>query len=415
MIESVRIRNFKAIREAEITLDGINAFIGNNGSGKSSVIEALQTLQSILEFGLTEGINKRWVGLEHIRHLSAPENDSDIHIEVSGKFKSKEYKYYLSCNKLESNGLYVVKGEKLEIDGERLLEISGVNEQGLGDSFEAVEKSQNSGSERQEYGFEISSFGQKNQLMSRSILEETRIEQSGLHLNANTHSISTIPQKEQSLKAQFKAYILNWYFINIQPESLYFPVPKDFSTFFKGVDADGKNLADYLWSLDRSDKKEMKEIILEKLRTILPYINQLGANDIQVQNLVYLFLTEHRKQIPSWLLSTGTLRALTLLTLFNTVTWPCVFFIEEMENTLDPRTLNLLVDEMDRMTPGHQFVITTHSPYLLDLLEMQHIIVAERMEKGPFYSRPDERQDLAGWKEKFSPGKLYTMNKLTQA
>ena len=224
-------------------------------------------------------------------------------------------------------------------------------------------------------------------------------------------------RKGEGLRTQFKAYILSWYFIHIQPESLYFPAPRDFSNFFKGVEPDGKNLADYLSSLDRSDVSEKKEIILEKLQFILPYVSQLGTNDIQIQNLVYLFLTEQgsTRQIPSWLLSTGTLRALTLLTLFNTVNWPCVFFIEEMENTLDPRTLNLLVNEMDRMTPKHQFVITTHSPYLLDLLEMQHIIVADRLEEGPVYTRPDEQKELDGWKDKFSPGKLYTMNKLNRA
>lgn len=414
MIEKVRIRNFKAIREAEIRLDDINAFVGNNGSGKSSVIEALQTLQSILEFGLTEGINKRWVGLEHIRNFNAPEGDSDIFVQVSGKFNSNKYQYFLSFNKLESNGLYIFKSEKLEVNGDLLLEITGVNDQGLGNSFQTIEKNKNRFPKEDE--FEIVSLNSKGVLMSHSVLEGIRIEQSGLEFNVDTSILSALPRKEQSLTAQFKSYVLSWYFINIQPESLYFPVPKDFSTFFKGVNSDGKNLADYLLSLDRSDIKERKQIILEKLQYILPYVSQLGANDIQIQNLVYLFLTEQgsTRQIPSWLLSTGTLRALVLLTLFNTVNWPCVFFIEEMENTLDPRTLNLLVDEMDRMTPGHQFIITTHSPYLLDLLEMQHIIVAERMEGGPVYSRPDERQDLDGWKEKFSPGRLYTMNKLTQ-
>lgn len=414
MIERVRIRNFKAIREAEIRLDDINALVGNNGSGKSSVIEALQTLQSVLEFGLTEGINKRWVGLEHIRHFNAPEGDSDILIEISGIFDKRDYFYSISFNKVETSGLYVFKSEKLEISGERLLEIFGVNENGLGEYFEALDQSSNGPTS----GFEITSFGSRNVLMSHSRLEETRIENGGLLLNTNTNILSAVPQKEEkSIKSRFKNYILSWYFINIQPESLYFPAPQDFSNFFKGVNPDGKNLADYLWSLDRSDAKDKKEVILEKLRYVLPYVGQLGAADIQVQNLVYLFLTEQgkSKQIPSWLLSTGTLRALTLLTLFNTINWPGVFFIEEMENTLDPRTLNLLVDEMDRMTPRHQFVITTHSPYLLDLLELRHIIVADRLENGPVYTRPDDQPELNGWKDKFSPGKLYTMNKLNRA
>lgn len=413
MIEKVRIRNFKAIREAEIRLDEINAFVGNNGSGKSSVIEALHTLQSILEFGLTEGINKRWIGLEHIRHFSAPDGDSDILIEVSGKFKSYQYFYSLSFNRLMETGAYVFKGEKLTIDSERLFEISKVDNRGNGDYFYAIPQKEIP----TDFELPLTAL-HKNEFASRSILGQERIEPGGIHYDMRNNSLSANSERKgEGLRTQFKAYILSWYFINIQPESLYFPAPRDFSNFFKGVEPDGKNLADYLSSLDRSDVSEKKEIILEKLQFILPYVSQLGTNDIQIQNLVYLFLTEQgsTRQIPSWLLSTGTLRALTLLTLFNTVNWPCVFFIEEMENTLDPRTLNLLVNEMDRMTPKHQFVITTHSPYLLDLLEMQHIIVADRLEEGPVYTRPDEQKELDGWKDKFSPGKLYTMNKLNRA
>ena len=138
MIEKVRIRNFKSIQGAEIRFEEINTFIGNNGSGKSSVIEALQTLQSILNFGLTEGINKRWTGLEYIRNFYAPSTDSDILIEISGKFNEKKYIYSLSFNKLETNGLYVVKGEKLEIDSKRLFEIFDVNVEGKGKQFNAA-------------------------------------------------------------------------------------------------------------------------------------------------------------------------------------------------------------------------------------------------------------------------------------
>lgn len=55
----------------------------------------------------------------------------------------------------------------------------------------------------------------------------------------------------------------------------------------------------------------------------------------------------------------------------------------------------------------------THSPYLLDLLDISHLIVVERSKSGaPTFVRPSKRK-LKGWAEKFAPGRLYTMGNLT--
>ena len=43
-LNSVRIENFKAVRKSgTVTLTPLTVFIGNNGSGKSSLIEGLET------------------------------------------------------------------------------------------------------------------------------------------------------------------------------------------------------------------------------------------------------------------------------------------------------------------------------------------------------------------------------------
>lgn len=45
MIVSVRFRNFRALRSAEVRLEPFNLVVGPNGSGKTSLIEALRRLQ----------------------------------------------------------------------------------------------------------------------------------------------------------------------------------------------------------------------------------------------------------------------------------------------------------------------------------------------------------------------------------
>jgi predicted ATPase len=89
--------------------------------------------------------------------------------------------------------------------------------------------------------------------------------------------------------------------------------------------------------------------------------------------------------------------------------------VEEIENGLDPRTLHLVVEEIRAaITAGTtQVILTTHSPYLLDLLDLSHIIVVEREEGQPVFNRPNAKE-LANWSKSFSPGQLYTMGNLTK-
>ena len=129
---------------------------------------------------------------------------------------------------------------------------------------------------------------------------------------------------------------------------------------------------------------------------------------------MYLEMTEGNFKLPGWMLSTGTIRVLAILALLRHPKPPPLIFIEELENGLDPRTLNLVVEEIRRAVESErtQVVITTHSPYLLDLLSLSQIVVVELIEGQPVFSRPADQKALEGWLEKFSPGQLYTMGRL---
>jgi predicted ATPase len=178
---------------------------------------------------------------------------------------------------------------------------------------------------------------------------------------------------------------------------------------------DGANLGQYLWSL-RQANVEAFEGLLESLQVVLPY-----AGDIQpiltdaVDRLVHVEMREESFKIPGWLLSTGTLRILALLACLRHPAPPPLLVVEEIENGLDPRTIHLLVEEMKAAVAAGstQIILTTHSPYLLDLLDLSQIVVVERVAGQPTFIRPDKDQ-LAQWAQSFAPGRLYTMGRLTQ-
>ena len=112
----------------------------------------------------------------------------------------------------------------------------------------------------------------------------------------------------------------------------------------------------------------------------------------EIERRVLLEMTEENFKIPGWLLSTGTLRILALLACLRHPYPPPLLVVEEVENGLDPRTINLLVEEFraainEKKT---QIIVTTHSPYLLDLLDLSQIVVVERVEGGqPVFRRPE--------------------------
>ena len=65
-LDSVRIRNFKAIDDSgQIKLTPLTVLIGENGSGKSSLIEALETLQTIVVENLDDAM-RPWKGFNEI-------------------------------------------------------------------------------------------------------------------------------------------------------------------------------------------------------------------------------------------------------------------------------------------------------------------------------------------------------------
>lgn len=72
MLKSIKIQNFKAIQNSKtIRLTPLTVFIGNNGSGKSSVIEALETYKTIIESNLDTAM-RPWRGFEYVRNQATP-------------------------------------------------------------------------------------------------------------------------------------------------------------------------------------------------------------------------------------------------------------------------------------------------------------------------------------------------------
>ena len=152
--------------------------------------------------------------------------------------------------------------------------------------------------------------------------------------------------------------------------------------------------------------------IVESMKFVLDYAENFEPVETsEIQRMMYVRMREADFEIPGWLISTGTIRALALLAVLRHPDPSPLIVIEEIENGLDPRTLHMVLDEVREVVQSgrSQVILTTHSPYLLDLLPLQTVIFIERDHGGdPVFWRPSDNAAVQKWARDFAPGQLYT-------
>ena len=73
--------------------------------------------------------------------------------------------------------------------------------------------------------------------------------------------------------------------------------------------------------------------------------------------------------------------------------------IEEPENNLHPRLLQLLIETYDRVRievgdAAAQVFVTTHSPYLVDLMQPEDVVIVEKRDGATSCVRAEDKHDL---------------------
>lgn len=370
-LQSVRVSNFKAIKESKtLRLGALTAFIGNNGSGKSSVVEALETYQTIVRDGLDIAM-QRWLGIEHVRNKKA-----------AAKLVGDKTVNPITFELRIGEGLRKSTDLKLQVN----------NDPASNQIFIEYEKSSHAN------GWYVESDLSRDahwDIAGQSILRRA----GGAHKTIADH-------------------ILSWQFLNLNPDVMGLPVPQQRTEGQVKLAKNGANIADYLLDIRRLDVAAYEGIV-DTMAYVLPYSKDIQPSvTSELERKAYLQLSEADFKIPGWMLSTGTLRVLALLALLRHPNPPPLIVVEEIENGLDPRTIHLIVEEirnavLDGVT---QVIITTHSPYLLDLLKLEHLVLVERDQDGhPTFFRPDSDKKLQQWADNFAPGKLYTMGSFSRS
>ena len=366
VLDSIKVKNFKAVRDTGVVkLRSLTALVGNNGSGKSSLIEALETYQAIVASGLDVAM-QRFMGIEHVQNKRAkPDTAISFDLRMRGPFGKTHITMSVASDK--SRGAYAITSETVDCKEHMIL--GGFSDQ----EKQGFHKRWTSG---------FSMLGSNMYLMEYANLVES------------------------------------WQFLTLTPERMGYPLAQKRTGGRVGLARDGSNIAEFLLALRDQDSRALEGII-QTMTYVLPYARDLQpAITSELERKAWLQLTEGEFKVPGWMLSSGTLRVLALLALLRHPTPPPLLVIEEIENGLDPRSVHLLVEEIRTavLAGTTQVILTTHSPYLLDLLKLDQLVLVVRDSVGePRFHRPASSARLNDWAKDFAPGRLYTMGAMHEA
>lgn len=164
-----------------------------------------------------------------------------------------------------------------------------------------------------------------------------------------------------------------------------------------GFKVDGSNLP---WVVARARQNPpMFRRWLDHVRTALEDIEDIDTVEREEDKHRYL-LVRYRNgaDVPSWLLSDGTLRLLALTLPAYLADMEGVFLIEEPENGIHPRAIETVVQSLSSLYSG-QVLLATHSPVALNVIDPARILCFARNREGATdIVVGDQHPALLGWR-----------------
>lgn len=156
------------------------------------------------------------------------------------------------------------------------------------------------------------------------------------------------------------------------------------------IGPNGSNLPSVLTTL-QDQSPERFEALNKDIAQWLPEFDRILMDTPQVNSRAFMLRTRIGKHpLRASSLSQGSLLALALLTLSHIPEPPTLIGIEDPDRGMHPRLLRDLLDAIHRLSHPEEFgddraavqvVLTTHSPYLLDLFRdrLEDVVVVEKV------------------------------------
>lgn len=325
-LSSLTIKNYRSLRDARIDLGDLAVFIGANASGKSAILDALRFLSEAVQardfrppvYSRGGILNLAWKG----------EEADQIELQAVLQDEDKSFRWFVKLQR-------------------------------QGHDFSVEEQVQ-----------ETPQSSPPTQLLSAESGEGwwwSGEEKAGVTLKQPS---SVCALAAASADGSFPArevadFVGRWGFFDPNP----FLLRRDWNLSDSGrFDPYGRNLGETLYALDRSSPELLKKIV-SATRSIVGLPNEIEVRESE--DRFYFVQNEPGLQFPvnQMGVSSGTLRMLALMTALYSQPDAALIGIEEPENYIHPGALSSFAEHVRDARDRIQFMLTTHSPMLLDILD----------------------------------------------
>lgn len=176
----------------------------------------------------------------------------------------------------------------------------------------------------------------------------------------------------------------------------------------------GEGVATLLDSLLRRDRVRFDRIT-QRLRELVPGLEDILIGTPTSNTRSLSLVIENGLTIPADRTSTGLRMMLFFVALAFHPEPPDLILLEEPENGVHPRRLGAIVDLLRSITKGEQgghaaqIVLTTHSPYLLDAIDLNQdqVLVFQRESDGRRTAVAADGSRLAKFLNEFQLGEVW--------
>jgi predicted ATPase len=377
----VTLHRFKAAFDPpSVELGSFSLLIGRNGSGKSTVLEALQWIDTTLRRDAREA-SERYRGVLDVVNLRSQTKPPYFAVELVWKEHDDEgvsLRYHVKVEADHDAAPRIVEETLTEYSGERALR----------DLIRTKAK-----------GRELVQGGV-------TVREPDRL---ALGLLGSVEAADDVG-------AQLRDWWARAVFLRLSPSRLAEAALANRRSFDPLLDEEGHNLAALLNELTAEQRAEL----VRAIQAVLPGMRDVevsteGSERSQRANYALLERMPYRGRtgkyqvpIPAWMLSEGTRRLTAILALLEHRPSPSLLCIEEVENGLDPWTVRAVLSALlSASDTDAQIVLTTHSPWLLDHVPLEAVLLVERVEGDTVYTRFEDIDDVSSFDPSLPPGTRY--------
>lgn len=373
-LRRIQIRNFKSIGQCDVALGSFTLIVGRNGAGKSNFLDALRFVADGLQTTLDQAIRVRG-GIDAVRRRSTG-HPRNFAIGIEAELPDQHLASYTFGVTAKERGGFAIREEKAEVAGSP------------GGHFHT----------------------QGGKLLGASIPNMPEVASDRLYL-VQASGFPAFRPLYDTLSAMG--------FYNLNPEAM-----KELQSPDAGelLHRDGGNIAGVIGRLAQ-DKPEALDRLKAYLATIVPEVSDVERVSLGPRETL-LFKQRVAGAESPWKFYAGSMSDGTLRSLGNLVAVTqlvdrevpvSLVGLEEPETALHPAAAGALIDALREAAAHTQVILTTHSPDLLDKvdLEQETVLVATAAGGKTSLAPIDEASREAIRQELFSPGELLRLDQLS--